>query len=81
MTLYDDAMRTIIDLPDQDLRDLAEISQREKISRAEVIRRAVRLYVERLRPAREQAVFGLWRGRKRDGLHYEDKLRREWDKR
>ena len=81
MTLYDNIMRTIIDLPEQDIRDLAEISQREKVSRAEVIRRAVRLYVERLRPAGEQNVFGLWRGRKQDGLRYEDKIRGDWDPR
>ena len=73
-------MRTIIDLPEQDIRDLAEISQREKISRAEVIRRAVRHYLEQLRPPSDQNAFGLWRKRKLDGLRYQDKLRGEWDR-
>ena len=71
-------MRTIVDLPEQDISDLAEISRREKISRAEAIRRAVRLYVAQLEPAGKQNVFGLWRGRKQDGLRYEDQLRGDW---
>ncbi len=73
-------MRTIIDLPEQDIRDLAELSQREKISRAEVIRRAVRHYLQQFRPPRDQNAFGLWRKRKLEGLRYQDKLRGEWDR-
>lgn len=38
---YDDVMRTIIDLTDEQVRRLAEVCERERISRAEAIRRAV----------------------------------------
>ena len=41
MTCYDDVVRTIIDLPDDQLRKLSDYCQREHVSRAEAIRRAV----------------------------------------
>jgi len=41
MTLDDDVMRTIIELPDAQLESLSRLCRREKISRAEAIRRAV----------------------------------------
>ena len=78
MPSYDDGMRTIIELPDDQLRDLAEICRREKISRAEAVRRAVAEYATRRRTPQSPDAFGLWRGRGVDGLAYERRLRREW---
>ncbi len=78
MPSYDDDMRTIIDLPDDQLRALAEICRREKISRAEAIRRAVAEYQMRRGAAPSREAFGLWRGRRVDGLAYERRLRGEW---
>jgi hypothetical protein len=78
MTWYDDAMRTIIELPADQLADLAEICRRDGISRAEAIRQAVAGHLERERRARPRAAFGLWRDRDLDGLEYERRLRREW---
>ncbi len=78
MPSYDDGMRTIVELPEDQLRDLAELCRREKISRAEAIRRAVAEYARRRSAGGAGEAFGLWRGRRRDGLAYERRLRREW---
>ena len=78
MTVYDDDMRTIVDLPDGQIRALAEVCRREKISRAEAVRRAVAEYAGRHASAETEKVFGIWRGRRVDGLAYERRLRREW---
>ncbi|MEO5894164.1 MAG: ribbon-helix-helix protein, CopG family [Vicinamibacterales bacterium] len=51
MTCYDDALRTIIDLPEDQLQALDGICRRDDISRAEAIRQAVALLVrQRGRP-------------------------------
>ena len=79
MPLYDDTMRSIIDLPPEQIEALAKICRREGISRAEAVRRAVADYIHvRKQPMAEQ-VFGLWRDRGIDGLAYERSLREEWD--
>lgn len=78
MTAHDDIMRTIVSLPEDQLRALAELCRREGISRAQAIRLAVERYTqEELRRSQEDA-FGLWRGRGVDGLEYERRLREEW---
>lgn len=78
-------MRTIIDLTDEQIARLEEVADRDGISRAEAIRRAVDaayadVAVEGSRAARE-AAYGLWKGRKVDALRYVDKLRDEWEDR
>jgi len=78
MTLYDEGMRTIIELPQEQLRALAEVCRREQISRAEAVRRAVADYASRHATGEAEKAFGLWRGRRVDGLAYERRLRREW---
>ena len=71
-------MRTIVDLPDEQLNALAEVCKRDQISRAEAVRRAVAAYLE-TRRADDASSFGLWRGRA-DGLEYQRALRDEWDR-
>ena len=78
MPSYDDDMRTIVEIPEDQLRDLAELCRRERISRAEAIRRAVSEYARRRNGGQVRRAFGLWQGRRRDGLAYERRLRREW---
>jgi ribbon-helix-helix CopG family protein len=78
MTCYDDVMRTIIELPEDQLEALDALCRRDSISRAEAIRRAVGALI-RSRPAPErERAFGLWRGRGEDGLAYQRRARREW---
>ena len=70
-------MRTIIDVPPEQLDALDDVCRRDGISRAEAIRRAVALLLKQRGGAPEQA-FGIWRERKTDGLTYERRLRDEW---
>jgi hypothetical protein len=81
-------MRTLIDLPNQQLKELAEICAARKLSRAEAVRQAVAAFIEQNKPSRESA-FGLWKGQTvclpgeseplpEDGLAYQEKLRSEW---
>lgn len=81
MTCYDDAVRTIIDLRDDQLAELDAITAEERISRAEALRRAVDVYLrERKRDAARKA-FGSWRHKKLDGVEYTRAIREEWDER
>lgn len=70
-------MRTLVDIPDVQLGELGAICKAKHLSRAEVIRRAVAAYIERNRPAPEQA-FGLWRDDAEDGVAYQERMRSEW---
>ena len=71
------AMRTLVDIPDGQIRELTAICEVEKVSRAEVIRQAIASYIEKKKPATVEA-FGLWKGRKVDGLAYQEQVRSEW---
>ena len=75
-------MRTIIDLEDSQASRLDAWAKAEKISRAEAVRRAVNLMLEKATPAHGTG-FGLWaQGRAvppaRDGLTLQRALRDEW---
>jgi len=86
MTCYDDTMRTIIDLPDDQIRGLAEYCTHERISRAEAVRRAVARLIDneeerkQERSAALNAAFGMWKDRGIDAVEYQRKLRAEWDR-
>ena len=71
-------MRTIIELPEDQVEALANLCRTEGISRAEAIRRAVAEYMDKQRHATAAGAFGLWRDRPVDGLEYERQLRDEW---
>jgi hypothetical protein len=72
-------MRTIIELPQDQLDALDGICRQESISRAEAIRRAVDLLVRDRAASASHTAFGLWRSaRTVDGLRYQERLRREW---
>ena len=80
-------MRTLVDIPEQQLKDLAEICAARKISRAQGVRDAIAKFIEQNRVSRESA-FGLWRDHRAgpceegalptDGLAYQERLRGEW---
>lgn len=70
-------MRTLIDIPDKQIKDLTAICEAEKVSRAEVIRQAISFYLEKKKPEGVE-VFGLWKDRKVDGLTYQEQARSEW---
>ena len=70
-------MRTLIDIPDKQIRELTAICDAEKVSRAEAIRQAISAYLEMKKPGTGEA-FGLWRERKLDGLAYQEQERSKW---
>jgi hypothetical protein len=73
-------MRVLIDLPANQIDDLARLCQTEKISRAELVRRAVSRYLAENKPASSNA-FGLWRKQgldRPDGLVWQEQVRSEW---
>lgn len=72
-------MRTIIELPPDQLDALEVLCAREGISRAEAIRRAVASFVGQSGTSSAGQAFGLWRGRPGGGLEYQEQLRKEWD--
>lgn len=70
-------MRTLVDIPEKQIHDLADICAAEKVSRAEIIRRAISAYLENKKPESVD-VFGLWKNRKVDGVAYQEQVRSEW---
>ncbi len=73
-------MRTIIELPTDQLEALADLCRREGISRAEAIRRAIAEHLRGRRASTPDPAFGLWKGTRGDGLTYQRQLRGEWDR-
>jgi metal-responsive CopG/Arc/MetJ family transcriptional regulator len=71
------AMRTLVDIPSEQIRSLAELSARFRRPRAALIRDAIAEYLANHRPPAEDA-FGLWGKTAPDGLKYQKKLRAEW---
>jgi len=73
-------MRTIVDIPEQQIEALKALGEQEGLSRAELVRRALAEYLARHQGEAGEAAFGLWRDRPHDGLSYQHELREEWDK-
>jgi len=73
-------MRTIVDLPEDQIRELDRARDSAGISRAEAIRRAVAQYLSSNLPGDEEEAFGIWKNRGIDSLEYERKLREEWER-
>jgi metal-responsive CopG/Arc/MetJ family transcriptional regulator len=73
-------MRTIIDLPDDQVSGLAEICKIHGISRAEAVRRAVTLMLESQNSLTREEAFGAWSGAIRDSQQFVQDIRKEWDK-
>jgi hypothetical protein len=75
---YISAMRTIIDLPDGQLRDLTALGMRTHQPRAALIREAIADYLARHRQNSQADAFGLWGSDGPDGLEYQARVRAEW---
>ncbi len=74
-------MRTIIDLPNDQLAALEAWRAANGVSRAEAVRRAVARLLddEPVRRAAILAARGLWADREEDGLAYQKRMRGEWE--
>jgi hypothetical protein len=73
-------MRTLIDIPERELTLLTQLSVEQKVSRAELVRRAVTAYLEPHSLPASRSAFGLWSDREDDGLAYQERIRAEWDR-
>jgi hypothetical protein len=71
-------MRTLIDLADTQIQDLAALCDRVKQPRAVIIRAAVDEYLARNKPPALQSGYGLWGQTTTDGLAYQREIRSEW---
>lgn len=71
-------MRTLVDIGDQEVKALDRLAQREKMSRAALIRKAINDFLARNNADSEAEAFGLWGDRKIDGLTYQENMRSEW---
>jgi metal-responsive CopG/Arc/MetJ family transcriptional regulator len=71
-------MRTLIDIPDEDLKLLNQVSKKLSISRAEFVRRSVAASLAPHRQKMNHAAFGAWSGFPEDGLAYQERMRAEW---
>lgn len=72
------SMRTIVDIPEELLRPLDELSSAENRSRASVIREALTIYLKNRPLCSMNEAFGLWKNNKIDSLKYQEDLRSEW---
>jgi metal-responsive CopG/Arc/MetJ family transcriptional regulator len=78
--IYDNViMRTIIDLPEDQVRELESLCKAERISRAEAVRRALAQMLSQKQSTGRENAFGVWKNKKIDGRKFVEKLRREWD--
>jgi len=71
-------MRTLVDIPDEDLKLLNQVVKKLTISRAEFVRQAVAASLAPHRQKMNHAAFGAWSGFAEDGLAYQERLRAEW---
>ena len=71
-------MRTLVDIPDKQLKELTRLSKARKTSRAALIRDAVAAYLNRPLFSEKDPAFGAWGDKTVDGLEYQRKIRSEW---
>jgi predicted transcriptional regulator len=71
-------MRTLVDIPTDQIRLLADIGARSNRPRAALIREAIAEYLANHRPPAAEDAFGLWDNTGADGLKYQKKIRAEW---
>jgi len=80
-------MRTLVDIPENKLKKLAELCKSQGISRAEGIRQAVEMFLKKNSTSDIGQFFGILKGKGltidgveyTDGVEYQRKLREEWD--
>ena len=73
-------MRTLVDIPEEDIAKLDALAKRQGKSRAAEIREAIANYLAISEKVGIEKYFGLWErhGSTVDGMEYERELRSEW---
>jgi metal-responsive CopG/Arc/MetJ family transcriptional regulator len=77
ITPHDIIMRTIVDLPQEQVKKLALVCRKEKISRAEAVRRAVEQWLRGTSSGGLKEYFGVSKTRGGVSGHLA-RIRREW---
>jgi metal-responsive CopG/Arc/MetJ family transcriptional regulator len=72
------SLRTLVDIPDEDLKLITKLTKKRAISRAEFVREAIGTALAPYRRKMEHKAFGLWTDLKEDGIEYQERLRSEW---
>jgi len=72
-------MRTIVDLPDDQVSALREICKAQGISRAEAVRRAVAEMLGKEKSSGREEAFGAWTRDRGDSVEFVRQIRKEWD--
>ena len=70
-------MRTIVDIPENQLAALDAWCEREKISRAEAVRQALNVVLPKKQAAQGAVSFGAWKPRK-NSRKLVSAMREEW---
>jgi hypothetical protein len=71
-------MRTLIDIPEDDLKLMSLVAKKLSISRAEFVRQAVATSLAPHRQKMNHQAFGSWPDFREDGLEYQERIRAEW---
>ena len=76
-------MRTLVDIPDEDLVLLNKLSKNRRQSRAHIVRTAISSYLHSQSNDLADSAFGLWTAGNKprkfeDGVAYQNRMRREW---
>lgn len=72
--------RIVIDLPEEDLRQWDNLAAIRHLSRAELIRQALSVYLADNRASSDNDAFGLWVNSDTDGILYESQVRNhDWE--
>jgi metal-responsive CopG/Arc/MetJ family transcriptional regulator len=78
----DIAMRTIVDLPDEQIRALDAYGKKHGVSWAEAVRQAVAMFLPKRSQRRldlsNHPAFGASKHRKADSVRFQRRLREEW---
>jgi predicted transcriptional regulator len=71
-------MRTLIDLPDPQVRALAALCDKVNKSRASIVREAIAEYLAKYQRGPGEEAFGLWTANAPDGIDFQRDARAEW---
>ena len=71
-------MRTLVDIPQEDLVRLTELGKENHVSRAALIREAISAYLAPRGKSDLRKFYGLLKDNPEDGLAMQERLRKEW---
>lgn len=75
-------MRTLVDIPEGDIEVLNALSASRRVSRAALVRQAIKAFIDlnRNRPVSMMDGLGIWKDYEIDGDEYQREIRAEWDR-